>query len=59
MYIFEYEHWKRLKIIIFSPISGTSSTFSELAVIGALCRCAIAEKRICQHIFFFVIFLTP
>ena len=33
-------------------------TFSELAVIGAFCRCAIAENRIRQQNFF-VIFLTP
>ena len=31
-------------------------TFSELVVIGAFCRCTIAEKRICQHIFFSSIF---
>ena len=29
-----------------------SGIFSELAVIGAFCRYAIAEKRMRQHIFF-------
>ena len=34
-----------------------SGTFSELAVIGTICRCAMAEKRIRQR-FFFRHFLT-
>ena len=49
-----YLTWNILseKLIIFWPISGKSGTFSKLAVIGAFCRCAIAEKRIHQQIYF-------
>ena len=40
------------KLIIFLPLSGKSDTFSKLELIGAFCRCAIAEKRIHQQIYF-------
>ena len=49
------------KMKIFSHIGERFrdlGTFSELMMIGAFCRCAMAEKRIHQHIFF-CYFLTP
>ena len=45
------------KMIIFLSTSGSGSgTFSELAVICAFCRFALAEKRIREQIYFFGIF---
>ena len=48
------------KMIIFSLISDrlVLCIYSELAVVGAFCRCAMAEKLITQHIFS-LYFLTP
>ena len=56
LYFFKYEHLNVLfeKMIMFSPISGRLGIgkFSEMAVIGAFYRCAMAEKRIRQHMIF-------
>ena len=46
-----------MKIFPWLQILTKNVTFSELAVIGAFCRCSIAEKRIRQYIFFST--LTP
>ena len=61
MYFLEYEHfkrfvWKEDNIFAYKLEDWQSGKFSKLAVIGAFCRCAMAEKRISLHIFFLVIF---
>ena len=58
VYFFEYEHLKRfvLKDDHIYAHKRNIWDLAKLAVIGAFCRCVIAEKRIRQHIFFSSVF---
>ena len=62
-YFVEYEHlkrfaWKDANIFANKMKIGNWSFFSEMAVIGAFSRCAIAEK-VSVNIYFYRHFLIP